>query len=257
MGQDFGQIDEWNENRSLEWELLEYPLHSQMKEYVKALNQLYASHPALYELDDEPEGFQWINCTYQADNIAIFIRRSKKPEETLLFVCNFAPVPHEKFRIGVPFAGKYKEILNSDAVPFGGSGMGNPRAKSSKKEEWDERENSIQINIPPMAVCVFQCTPEPAGKKGVSKGKKAVTSKKPEAKKAAGRTQEKAAGKKEETKKPEPETAAGTGARKAGTSEALKEKEPEISETVKKGRKGRASEALDMISERVGRLIKK
>ena len=78
MGQDFGQMDEWNENRSLEWELLEYPIHSQMQEYVKELNHLYRTHPALYEKDDVPEGFEWINCTYQKENIVIFVRRDGK-----------------------------------------------------------------------------------------------------------------------------------------------------------------------------------
>ena len=159
MGQEFGQMDEWNENRSLEWELLQYPVHKEMQEYVKALNHLYKTQPALYEMDYEPEGFEWINCTYNDDNIVIFTRKTKRPEDTLLFVCNFAPVAHEKFRVGVPFAGKYKEILNSDSVKFGGTGATNPRVKASKKEEWDARENSISLNLPPMGVCVFQCTP--------------------------------------------------------------------------------------------------
>ena len=85
--------------------------------------------------------------------------KTDKPEETLLFVCNFAPVEHEKFRLGVPFAGKYKEILNSDAKQFGGSGMVNPRVKMSKKEEWDTRKNSIAINLAPMSTVIFSCTP--------------------------------------------------------------------------------------------------
>ena len=159
MGQDFGQMDEWNENKSLEWTLLQYPVHKQMQDYVKALNHLYRTQPALSELDYEPEGFEWINCTYDKENIAIFARKTKKPEETLVFVCNFVPVAHEKFRLGVPFAGKYKEILNSDAARFGGSGMVNSRVKVSKKEEWDARDNSITINLPPLGVCVFQGTP--------------------------------------------------------------------------------------------------
>lgn len=173
----------------LEWNLLEYPVHKQMQEYVKALNHLYTSHPAMYELDDEPEGFEWINCTYQAENIAIFIRRSSKPEETLLFVCNFAPVVHEKFRLGVPFAGKYKEIFNSDSVSFGGSGVVNPRAKQSREMEWDGRKDSIQINLPPMAVSVFQCTPE-SGKKKAGAGKSQSRTQK-----ASGKTSESSRGK--------------------------------------------------------------
>ena len=104
-----------------------------------------------------------------------FVRKTRKKEETLLFVCNFAPVVHEKFQVGVPFAGKYKEILNSDSVEFGGSGVTNPRVKTSKKEEWNERPNSIVINVAPMSVSVFTCTPE-APKKSVRKtaGKKAA-----------------------------------------------------------------------------------
>ena len=177
MGQDFGQMDEWNEKTSLEWGLLKYDIHSQMKDYVKALNHLYRTQPALYRMDYEPEGFEWINCTYNDENIVIFERKTEKPEETLLFVCNFAPVEHEKFRLGVPFAGKYKEILNSDAKQFGGSGMVNPRVKMSKKEEWDTRKNSIAINLAPMSTAVFSCTPyeeeaEPEKKKTAEKRKR-------------------------------------------------------------------------------------
>ena len=176
MGQDFGQMDEWNEKESLEWGLLKYDVHSQMKDYVKALNHLYRTQPALYKMDYEPEGFEWVNCTYNDENIVIFERKTDKSEETLLFVCNFVPVEHEKFRLGVPFAGKYKEILNSDAKQFGGSGMVNPRVKMSKKEEWDARENSIVINLAPMSVAVFSCTPyeeEPVtGKKKPAEKKK-------------------------------------------------------------------------------------
>ena len=177
MGQDFGQMDEWNEKESLEWGLLKYDIHSQMKDYVKALNHLYRTQPALYKMDYEPEGFEWINCTYNDENIVIFERKTDKPEETLLFVCNFVSVEHEKFRLGVPFAGKYKEILNSDAKQFGGSGMVNPRVKMSKKEEWDTRKNSIAINLAPMSTAVFSCTPyeeeaEPEKKKTAEKRKR-------------------------------------------------------------------------------------
>ena len=175
MGQDFGQMDEWNENKELEWDLLQYPIHSQMQEYVKVLNKMYSQYPALSQLDYHPDGFEWIECNNAAENIAIFVRKTRKKEETLLFVCNFAPVVHEKFQVGVPFAGKYKEILNSDSVEFGGSGVTNPRVKTSKKEEWNERPNSIVINVAPMSVSVFTCTPE-APKKSVRKtaGKKAA-----------------------------------------------------------------------------------
>ncbi len=159
MGQDMGQISEWNENESLPWDLLQYDIHKQLQEYVKALNTLYRSHPALYEMDFEPEGFQWINCTSSQENIAAFLRKTKNPEETLLVICNFAPVIHEKYQVGVPFHGKYKEIFNSEDAAFGGSGVGNPRVKISKKEECDEREESITIKLAPLGVQIFSCTP--------------------------------------------------------------------------------------------------
>lgn len=174
MGQEFAQVSEWNEKEELPWEIVRYPVHKTMQDYVKALNQFYKSHPALYEADYHPDGFEWVNCTASADNILIFQRKTKKPEETLMFVCNFAPVEHEKYQVGVPFYGKYKEIFNSDAVQFGGSGKGNARVKTSKKDECDERENSIVIEIPAMSALVFSCTPveEPVKKAAEKSAKK-------------------------------------------------------------------------------------
>ena len=200
MGQDFGQVDEWNENKSLEWELLEYPIHSQMKEYVKGLNALYREQPALYMDDYHPDGFEWINCIDSVDNIVVFARKTDKKEETLLFICNFAPVLHDKFNVGVPFEGRYKEIFNSESERFGGCGKVNPRAKVSKKIECDDRENSITVQVPPLGVCVFSCTPEavkktekavgkPAEKQTEKPQNKAV--KRPAGKTAKGKTQQK------------------------------------------------------------------
>ena len=159
MGQDFGQADEWNENRSIEWELLSYPVHADMRAYVKALNQMYRSCPALYQMDNTPDGFEWINCTDAAENIVVFLRKTKKKEDTLLVICNFEPVMREKFMVGVPYKGKYKEIFNSEAKEFGGCGETNPRLKTSKAEEWDERPNSIAVKVAPLSVSVFQYVP--------------------------------------------------------------------------------------------------
>ena len=180
MGQDFGQMSEWNENESLPWDLLKYDKHSQTKAYVKALNELYYNTPALHEKDFHPDGFQWINCTSSKDNIVVFLRKTDRPEETLLVTCNFAPVTHEKFQVGVPFAGKYKEILNSEDKKFGGSGIGNSRIKASKKKEADGREDSIEITLAPLGVQIFSCTPV---KEKKADAKKADV-KKPAAKKA-------------------------------------------------------------------------
>ena len=106
-----------------------------------------------------PDGFEWINCMDSANNIAVFLRKTDKPEETLLFVCNFAPVEHEKYKMGVPFPGKYKEIFNSESKDFGGCGIVNPRVKSSKEEECDGRAESITVHIAPLGISVFSCTP--------------------------------------------------------------------------------------------------
>ena len=202
MGQEFAQVAEWNENAELPWDILQYPVHKTTQDYVKALNHLYRTQPALYKKDYQPEGFTWINCSRSAENIVSFVRQTDKLEETLLFICNFAPVEHEKFQVGVPFYGKYKEILNSDAVEFGGSGKGNPRAKTCKQEEYDDRENSMVIDLPPMCTLVFSCTPmKPPVKKEekkTEKGKKTANGKKAEAEK---RGAEKSAAEKKATAK--------------------------------------------------------
>lgn len=198
MGQDFGQMSEWNENESLPWDLLKYDKHSQTKAYVKALNELYYNTPALHEKDFHPDGFQWINCTSSKDNIVVFLRKTDRPEETLLVTCNFAPVTHEKFQVGVPFAGKYKEILNSEDKKFGGSGIGNSRIKASKKKEADGREDSIEITLAPLGVQIFSCTPV---KEKKAEAKKAET-KKSAAKKVDAKKPAKPAVKKVDAKKP-------------------------------------------------------
>jgi 1,4-alpha-glucan branching enzyme len=159
MGQEMGQISEWNENESLPWNLLEYDIHKQTKAYVKDLNHLYREHPALYELDYDPDGFQWMDCASSQDNIVVFVRKTKKPEETLLVVCNFAPVQHDDYQVGVPFHGKYKEIFNSESEIYGGCGVTNPRVKTSKAEECRGRDESIKIQLAPLGVQIFTCTP--------------------------------------------------------------------------------------------------
>ncbi len=163
MGQEFGETAEWSEAESLHWELLDKEEHSQMRVYVKALNRLYLTQPALYEQDFVPEGFQWVNCIRAQENIVAYVRRSRETEETVLVVCNFGQNAHEEFRIGVPFAGVYREILNSDALQFGGDGRTNSDEKRALQKESDGREYSIMIRIAPTSICVFQCTPESYG----------------------------------------------------------------------------------------------
>lgn len=194
MGQDFAQFDEWNEKESLQWNLPEqYESHKKLQDFVKALNKMYLDNPALYQKDSEPIGFEWINCMDSERSVVSFMRKNGNDEDTILVVCNFTPVVYEDFQIGVPFKGKYKEILNSDKEIFGGSGNTNPRVKPSKAEEWDEREQSIRITVPPLGIAVFQCIPEEkkkpekkaAAKQGARKTKaKKVSLKAAEEKKA-------------------------------------------------------------------------
>lgn len=155
MGQEFGQMNEWNEDVSLEWDLLEYENHKKMQRYSKALNKLYLDYPALYKLDYNPDGFEWINCTSKDETMVVFLRKTEKEEDTLVVVCNFTPVVYER-EIGVPYKGTYTEIFNSDDKKFGGSGVGNKRAKKSVKKKVDGRENSLKIKVPPMAMIVFK-----------------------------------------------------------------------------------------------------
>lgn len=160
MGQDIAQPTEWNGTQPVTWDLLEEEDHRQMQDYVKALLTLYKSQSALYEKDYDPEGFEWINNIAANENLLVFMRRGSRISDDLLVVVNFSPLVHEKRRIGVPYSGKYKEIFNSDSVCFGGGGSINPRVKKSKKVVWDDMEDSIEIQVPPMGISVFKCIKE-------------------------------------------------------------------------------------------------
>lgn len=156
MGQEFGQLSEWNENTGLSWNLLEEAVHRQLSECVKALNRIYRLCPALYELDHDPDGFEWINGISSDRNTLSFLRKTKRKKDTLLIICNFSAELYDKFQVGVPYKGKYKEIFNSDNKEFGGQGFVNPRMKQSRSEEWDERKNSLTIRLAPFTTAIFQ-----------------------------------------------------------------------------------------------------
>lgn len=157
MGQDYAQFAEFDESKSLEWFMLDYDMHKKMHNYMRELIHLYKEYPALYTLDHDPDGFQWINCMMPEESMVSFVRNTKKKDETLLIVCNFTPVVRKDFHIGVPFKGKYKEIFNSDAVKFGGEGNVNKRLKQSRKKEWDGKDHSIKITVPPLGISIFKC----------------------------------------------------------------------------------------------------
>jgi 1,4-alpha-glucan branching enzyme len=159
MGQDFAQVSEWNEEKSLDWELLNQDKHAQMNRYTKDLNKLYRQYPAMYQLDFVEEGFEWISNMDADHSILVFIRKTCKKEETLLIVCNFTPVVYQAFSIGVPFEGKYKEVFNSDRECYGGQGNINSRLKQSKLQDADGRDNAISIIVPPLGLTIFSCFP--------------------------------------------------------------------------------------------------
>ena len=156
MGQEFGQTTEWNEKQSLPWDEAEKPEHRKLQKFVAGLNEFYQAHPALYEMDYDEDGFEWLSSMDADHSIITFMRYSAQKKERLLVVCNFTPVLYENFKVGVPEAGKYKEIFNSDAEVYGGSGHGNPRQKRAKKVAWDGKDYSISIEVPPLGVCVFR-----------------------------------------------------------------------------------------------------
>lgn len=178
MGQEFGQEPEWSEKAGLDWDELEEDAHAKMQKYSKDLLKLYRSHPALYGMDFSPEGFEWINCLEWEKNLLIFLRKTAREEDTLLVVCNFSNVEYDDYQIGVPYPGKYKEIFNSDAAAYGGSGVTNPRVKISREKEWDERKNSIKVKIPPLGISVYQFTKavkKLSDNKTAKKGRKSPT----------------------------------------------------------------------------------
>nr|WP_296051045.1 1,4-alpha-glucan branching enzyme [uncultured Blautia sp.] len=138
----------------------DFDITPELKEYIHDLNEFYKTNPALYLMDGNSDGFEWIRFTNYDENIVAFLRKTEKPEETLLAVCNFSPVSYDGYQVGVPFKGKYKEILNSDSGKYGGKGVVNVRVKASIDKECDNREFLLKLKLPAYGVTVFTCTPE-------------------------------------------------------------------------------------------------
>ncbi len=152
MGGEIGQWNEWSHEQQVDWLLLYFEAHRQIQEYVRALNQLYRSQPALYEVDFSWNGFQWIDCHDVDNSVVSFFRRAKDPNDFVMVVANFTPVPREGYRLGVPEGGFYGELLNSDSAFFGGSNAGNAGGVPSAPTPWQGQPHSIVITVPPLAV---------------------------------------------------------------------------------------------------------
>jgi 1,4-alpha-glucan branching enzyme len=158
MGAEFGQYREWNFEGSLDWHLLQYGYHSGVKKCITDLNALYKSNPALYEKQFTAEGFSWINYSDHQNAVLSYLRIGENEKESLVIVCNFTPVIREDYRIGLPHKGKLKEIFNSDALDYGGSGVLNPKPIKIEAVPYNHREYSAAVTLPPLGVTVFKFT---------------------------------------------------------------------------------------------------
>jgi 1,4-alpha-glucan branching enzyme len=152
MGQEFAQEAEWNHQRSLDWHLLERPEHAAMQSLVRDLNTVYCDEPALWSQDWDSAGFRWLEPNDADANVLAFIRRSPHDERVLVCVANNSPVVRERYRVGLPAAGTWRELLNSDSLHYGGANVGNGGVLSSEPLPWNEQAQSVLLTLPPLAV---------------------------------------------------------------------------------------------------------
>ena len=156
MGGEFGQYNEWNFQQSLDWNLLEFEPHKKMQTYFKDLNHFYQNTPALYEKGFSGEGFEWISYDDHQNSVISYIRKGHDTENDTIVICNFTPIPKEKYRIGLLNKGKLVEIFNSDDVNYGGSGSTNSKGITIKKQSWNNKPYSAEIKVPPLGIVIFK-----------------------------------------------------------------------------------------------------
>ena len=162
MGDEFGQWREWNHDASLDWHLLAEPPHRGLQRWVRDLNTFYRGSPALYEVDFDPAGFEWVDCNDYQRSVLAFLRRGRDPADVVLVVCNFTPVPRPNYRVGVPVGGRWEEVLNSDATMYGGSGQGNLGGVDATPLPMHGHPVSLAMTLPPLAMVAFR-GPRPGG----------------------------------------------------------------------------------------------
>jgi len=155
MGCEFGQGREWNYDTSLDWHLLSQPLHGGLRRYVADLNRVYAAEPALHQLDSDAAGFEWIDCNDNENSVVSFIRRSRTGE-TVVAMLNFTPVPRDGYRIGVPVAGAYTELINSDAEFYAGGNLGNAGMVHSEPIPSHGHAQSLRLHLPPLGFLLLK-----------------------------------------------------------------------------------------------------
>jgi 1,4-alpha-glucan branching enzyme len=154
MGSEFGQWREWNHDTSLDWHLLDDPLHASLRRYVQALNWQYNVEPALHQVDFDPSGFRWIDCNDNENSVISVVRYARDRRDFVVMVFNFTPVPRADYRIGVPDAGHYAETLNSDAAAFGGGNVGNFGGAWTEPVAAHGFDQSLRLTVPPLA-CLY------------------------------------------------------------------------------------------------------
>jgi 1,4-alpha-glucan branching enzyme len=152
MGGEFGQMDEWYHEKSLDWHLLQYPVHAGLQRWVEDLNRLYRSEKALYERDFDPGGFAWIDCNDWQQSTLALMRRGNNEEDVIIIGCNFTPVPRHNYRVGAPKGGFWREILNSDAEHYGGSGQGNMGGAEASPLPFHGLPFSLTLTLPPLGI---------------------------------------------------------------------------------------------------------
>ncbi len=156
MGDEFGQTTEWSIERGLDWKSAGYRPHEGLKKFVSALNELYKTTPALYEQQFEQRGFEWIELNDRQNSILTFLRRGNKPEEEVVVILNFTPSPQVSYRVGVPQAGTYRVLLNSDLAEYNGTGDFTGDTFETAPAEWNGRPQHIELNVPPLSLLVLK-----------------------------------------------------------------------------------------------------
>jgi 1,4-alpha-glucan branching enzyme len=162
MGAEIGQHREWNHDRSLDWHLLERPLHRGLQQFVKDLNRVYAAERSLYECDASPAGFQWIDCNDSDNSVVALLRRAEDPNDFVVAIVNFTPVPRHGYVLGAPRAGRYDELLNSDAAAYGGTNVGNDGVVYSDPIPSHGHAQSLRLTLPPLGFLLLKPEPLPA-----------------------------------------------------------------------------------------------
>jgi 1,4-alpha-glucan branching enzyme len=159
MGGEIGQWGEWQHDVSLDWHLLQHDRHRQLQRWVKDLNHCYQNESALHGIDFHGTGFEWVDCNDYDSSSLSFLRKGKAEKDMMLVVCNFTPVPRYYYRVGVPRGGFWKEILNSDAHEYGGSGQGNLGGRHADEISFHGRPFSLEITVPPLGAVFFKSPP--------------------------------------------------------------------------------------------------